>query len=469
MGKLTVRISKSKNLSFTKLSLLYLIFIVQIFFTSPGMYVLQYPSVRESQKMINERMLAELNVFKPITSEQKELKRITIESLVELDKVETAYLKYSDKAGISGDRLRESEFAEKQIRNGSYGLLIDKTLNKFISAYNLVGNKNLKEELLSLKSHKGTEFDNITFFFKETPNGVIPSVLEHLKTVMLYHSILAMKKRESELPKFEILTLEETDFIQKFKKHLVLGEPLNLIFRFKKNSKSPTIRVNGNQINVDSVNQYDYRLNYLPTRAGDYSLEILSNGKRIFTTFKVVAPSFRFINTSSSVSGFVGEPFYVTLDSGYVPRGSNITFTSKVAKIERTGWKLTIIPEREGIFDVQMFDNGKLIDESSFVATLKPDVEVVLMDVGGNSVKLSQANKLESSNPFWQVINFDMSVIYPNGLTKLTHSTTRFLRNDLREIESSAPVGSVLIFDNIRLMGQSDQLTSNGRPIIIVK
>jgi hypothetical protein len=62
-----------------------------------------------------------------------------------------------------------------------------------------------------------------------------------------------------------------------------------------------------------------------------------------------------------------------------------------------------------------------------------------------------------------------MSVIYPNGLTKLTHSTTRFLRNDLREIESSAPVGSVLIFDNIRLMGQSDQLTSNGRPIIIVK
>jgi hypothetical protein len=169
------------------------------------------------------------------------------------------------------------------------------------------------------------------------------------------------------------------------------------------------------------------------------------------------------------VSGFVGEPMYVTLDSAYVPRGRNIVFSSKVAKIERKGWKLIILPEREGIFNIQMFDNGKFIDESEFVSTLKPQEEVVLMDIGGNSVDLSQANKLESNNAFWQVVDFDMSITYPNGISKKTHSSTRFLRNDLREIEASAPVGSVMIFDNIRLVGQSDGLVNKGRPLIIVK
>jgi hypothetical protein len=208
---------------------------------------------------------------------------------------------------------------------------------------------------------------------------------------------------------------------------------------------------------------------YLPPAVGDYSLEVLSDEKRLFASFKVVAPSFRFINSASSVSGFVGDPFYVTLDSGYVPRGRNITFISKVARIERKGWKLTVVPEREGIFNIQMVDNGKLLDESAFVATIKPEEEVLLMDISGNSVDLSQANKLESKNAFWQVVDFDMSITYPTGVSKKTHSSTRFLRNDLRELEASAPAGSVMIFDNIRLVGQNDGLVTKGRPVIIVK
>ncbi len=469
MGKLTVRISKAKNISFMRLSLFYLIFIVQIFFTSPGMYVLQYPDVQESQKMVNERLLSELNVFKPQIPEHVELKKTTIECLSKLEEVKVAYFKYAKEASISGDRLRESKFAEQQIRNGSFGPIIENTLNQFISSYNSVGNKNLKEEFVSLKDHKGTEFDGVYYFFKGTPNGVVPSILEHFKTVMLYHSILAMKKKESELPKFQILTLDETDFIQKFKKNLILGEPLDLIIRPKEIGNRPTVKINGNLVKVDSISQSDFKMYYLPPAVGDYALEVTSNEKRLFASFKVVPPSFRFINSASSVSGFVGDPFYVTLDSGYVPRGKNITFTSKVAKVDRSGWKLTVTPEREGIFDIQMFDNGRLIDESSFVATIKPEEEVVLMDVGGNSVELSQANKLESTNPFWQVVDFDMSVTYPSGSSKLTHSTTRFLRNDLRELEAAAPKGSVLIFDNIRLVGQTDGVVTKGRPVIIVK
>jgi len=93
----------------------------------------------------------------------------------------------------------------------------------------------------------------------------------------------------------------------------------------------------------------------------------------------------------------------------------------------------------------------------------------LLMDIGGNSADLSQANKLESRNAFWQVVDFDMSITYPNGVSKKMRSSTRFLRNDLRQLEATAPVGSVMIFDNIRLVGQNDGLVTKGRPVIMVK
>jgi len=433
------------------------------------MYVLQYPDVQESQKMVNERMLSELNVFKPQVPGHVELKNVTLSCLAKLEEVKKAYFAYAKETSISGDRLRENKFAETQIINGKWGPIIEKTLDQFLKAYNPVGNKNLKEEFVSLKDGKGTEFDGLYYFFKGTPNGVVPSILEHFKTVMLYHSILAMKKKESELPKFEILTLDETDFIQKFKKNLILGEPLDLVIRPKEVGKRPTVKINGNLIKVDSLSVGDYKMYFLPPAVGDYALEVTSNDKRLFASFKVIPPSFRFINSASSVSGFVGEPIFVTLDSGYVPKGRNITFSSKMAEVKRSGWKLTIIPEKEGIFNVQMFDNGKFIDESEFVATIKPEEEVVLMDISGNSVDLGQANKLEAKNSFWQVVDFDMSVTYPTGESKKTHSSTRFLRNELREMEASAPSGSVLIFDNIRLVGQTDGTVTKGSPVIIVK
>jgi hypothetical protein len=43
------------------------------------------------------------------------------------------------------------------------------------------------------------------------------------------------------------------------------------------------------------------------------------------------------------------------------------------------------------------------------------------------------------------------------------------LRNELRELEEKAPAGSVLVFDNIRLLGSEMGLTSKGRPIVKIK
>jgi len=469
MGNLTVKITKSKNISFMRLSLFYLIFIVQIFFTSPGMYVLQYPNVAKAQIMVNERLLSELTVFTTEESKESKLKEVTLQSLKDLEEIEKTYLDFKKNTGVIGDRLRESKFAEIQVRNGKFGPVLEGIFKRYQEAYNPVGNKNLESELLKVKTNKGQYFDAIYYFFKGLPNGVVPSVVEHFKTVMLYETILALKKKESELPKFEIISLDETDFIQKFKQNLILGEPLDIKIRPKSGSTKFTVKINGNSIKLDSLGPSEYRLYYKPTRVGEYALEVKSEEKRLFTTFKVVPPMFRFINSASSISGFVGEPITVTLDSSYVPKGNGVTFESKAAKIERKKWVLEITPDHEGVFDVVMKRGETVIDKSSFVATLKPDELVSLMDISGEPSDMKNANKLESNNPFWQVVDFDMSVTYPNGDFKKVHSTTRFLRNELRELEEKAPSGSVLVFDNIRLLGSEMGLTSKGRPIVKIK
>jgi len=469
MGNLTVKITKSKNISFMRLSLFYLIFIVQIFFTSPGMYVLQYPDVAKSQTMVNERLLSELTVFTVEGEKENNLKTVTLQCLSELEKIEVAYRDFKKRTGVVGDRLRESKFAETQIRNGSLGGVIEGVFKKYLDAYNPIGNKSLDAELINCLTNKGQTFDAIYYFFKGLPNGVVPGVLEHFKTVMLYETILALKKKESELPKFEIVSLDETDFIQKFKRNLILGEPLDVKIRPKSGEETIKVKINGTPVKLDSIKRSEYRLFYKPARVGDYALEILSGEKRLFTTFKVVPPMFRFINSASSVSGFVGEPIIVTLDSAYVPKGNGISFESNAAKIERKKWILEITPEKEGLFDVIMKKGGVEIDRSSFVSTLKPDELVTLMDISGEPADMKNANKLESKNPFWQVVDFDMSVTYPTGEFKKVRSSTRFLRNELRELEEKAPAGSVLVFDNIRLLGSEMGLTSKGRPIVKIK
>jgi len=469
MGSSTIRITRAKNVSFMRLSLFYLIFIVQIFFTSPGLYVMQYKSVAATQTMINERLESELNVYRATDDNQSQLKNTTLELVTQLDKLKEKYYAFEKEAGISGDRLRENKFAELQVRQGALGVEVNKILSTYLEAYGKVGMKNLADDIKRLRDYKGVEFDAMYYFFKATPNGVVPTIFEHFKTVFLYQSLIALKKKDLELPKFEILTIDETDFIQKFKRSLILGETLDLKIRPKDTGKKPVVKINGNPIEIEVLNKIDFRIVYKPARVGDYSLEVSIEEKRLLASFEVVAPAFRFMRSSSSISGVVGEKFFITLDSVYVPKGDNVKFVSNAATVERKGMQLIVIPQKEGRFEISMLLGNQEADKASFFATSKDEQKVALMDVAGNTVSLSQANKLESENSFWQVVDFDMSVTYPDGTFKKQHSSTRFLRNELRELEIKAPKGSVIVCDNIRLVGQTGGTTAKGESLVIIK
>ena len=466
----TITISKAKNFSFKKLSFLYLVFILFIFFSSPGMYVMQYSGVAVTQNLLNDKMLNDLKGFNSVNPNELALKTSTIKLVSNLETLKNEYLNFANQTGISGDRLRENNFAEKKIRKGEIGLKVKSILDNYLGSYSNVGLKDVKSEFEMPQDFAGSKFPVIEFYFKETPNGVLPSVFEHFRTVMLYNTLVVLKKKDLELPKFEILTVENSDFIQKMKRNLILGEKFDVVIRPQKKGLLPTVKINGSLVETKAINNNgDYRVLYNPKQAGNYSVEIKIGESRMLSSFNVESPAFRFINETSNLRSEVGSKFTITLDSNFVPKGNKYQFVSQTATVVRKGMILTVTPEKEGKFEIQMSESGKVLDRAMFFASLPRPPKVSLMDVYGNPVQLSKANKLESDNVFWQVIDFDVAIVSETGGVKKFHSATRFLRNEIRELENNATKNTTFIFDNIRLTSQKGGITMMASPIIMVK
>jgi hypothetical protein len=418
---------------------------------------------------LNDRLLQDLKAFNSLDPKELDLKNTTLDLVKQLDDLNNEYKKFAVETSVSGDRLRENNFAEKKIRKGAIGPKVVSIIDQYVAKYKTVGNKDLTNDLITPADFEGTKINNLDFFFKEAPNGVMSTAFEHLRTVFLYQSLIVLKGKDLELPKFEILTVEESDFIQRFKRNLILGEKLDVLVRPKKKGALPTVKINGGLVDCKPTNGSDYRVMYQPSKAGNYSMEIMVGEDRVLTSFRVEAPAFRYIQEVSNLRSEVGGKFTITLDTNFVPKGDRVKFVSNAADINRVGMILYVTPQKEGKFEVLMQDNGSNIDKATFFASMPRSPKVSLMDVSGNPVNMQSANKLESENTFWQVIDFDMAVVSPDGRTQRLHSATRFLRNELREAESKAPKGSTLIFDNIRLAGQNGGATTKGSPIIMVK
>ena len=122
-----------------------------------------------------------------------------------------------------------------------------------------------------------------------------------------------------------------------------------------------------------------------------------------------------------------------------------------------------------GLFYVTMMNGEEKVDEIALYAHEPESIEVGLLDISGEPSSLNTANRLESLNTFWQVVSFRMTVVNENGDKKSLRSATRYLRNDLREIEQNSVKGSVLIFDDIKLIGKNRGIVKTGRPIVLTK
>jgi hypothetical protein len=464
----TIQITHSKNLSFKKLSFLYLVFILFLFFSSPGQYVIHYTKLASTQTELNERLLTKLKSFKSEIPQELDLKNTTLECLNDLNKLETEYATYAEKNLVKGDKIKENNFAEKTVRRGPLSATVQGILNKYLSSFAKFSKKDLSGDLVSLTDFSQNNFKTIEFFFKETPNGVVKSIFEHFKTVFLYNSLVELTHQNIDLPKFELITINDANFIEKFRRSLVLGETLVLSIKPDKTGLIPTVKINGTLVDVKQTSNSIYSINYNPSKPGNYSLEVIVGEKRLLSGFNVLKPEFRFIMERSNLDVIVGSKCILSVDSQYIP-SKGVAFVSSKATVERVKNALYITPSEAGVFEIQMKVDNQVVDKVILYARDPGAIEVGLMDISGQLASLDKANRLESTNTFWQVVNFQMTVVDPLGNKQTMKSATRYLRNELRDLEAKAPAGSTVVFDNIKLVGQQSGSAKIGQPIILVK
>ena len=454
-------------MSFKKLSFLYLVFILFLFFSSPGKYVEHYESVAITQVELNSRLVQKLKTFESTDPQKLRLKNTTFECMGVLDDLKSKYAQFAEDNLIYGDKIRENQFAEKEIRKGSLSLVFKDNNKKYLTTFEEVVGRSIKSQVSSLKSYTLQEFDDVTFFFKETPNGVINSLFEHMKTVYLYNTITELFREKIILPKYEQILLEEAKFIQRFKRLLILGDQFEMTIQ-SETGQVPYAAVNGQEVSLSTSDSVYYNLTYQPTRAGKYSIEVNLDDERLFTGFEVKRPEFRFVMEKSSFDAFVGQKMLISLDTQYFP-SRNVKFVSSRAEVERVEDKLYVTPYETGRFQLSMMQGDEILDELILYAHEPDNIQVGLLDIGGEKSSLKNANRLESLNSFWQVVSFRMTLIDTLGAKKSLRSATRFLRNDLREMESKAADGSVLIFDDIKLISKNRGIVKTGMPIVLKK
>ncbi len=464
----TIRISQSKNLSFKKLSFLYLVFILFLFFSSPGQFIVHYTHLATTQSELNSRLIGKLKSFNSSIPQEIELKNTTLECLNELTILESEFAEFTDKNSMNGEKLRESNFSDKIMSRGQLGIKLQSVIGTYLASFGKVSNRDLSPDLLSLKDFTSIKIKTIDFFFHETPNGVVTSIFEHFKTVFLYNTIVDLTHQNIDLPKFELIALNDAKFIEKFRKSLVLGETLELEIKPEKGDVVPTVKINGLLADVKSKVNGIFKVSYIPKKPGNYALEIVVGDKRMLSGFNVLKPEFRFLMDRSNLNAVVGSKCELSLDSQFLPK-SGVSFFSPSAKVIRRKNSLQITPNAEGVFEVFMKVNEKVVDKVTIFAHAPDAIEVGLMDIGGNLASLEKAYRLESKNTYWQVVNFQMTLVDPAGNKQTLKSATRFLRNELRDLESQAPKGSTIIFDNIKLVGQTSGSTQIGQPLIMVK
>jgi len=416
---------------------------------------------------LNSRLVQKLKTFESSDPNKLQLKNTTFECLGVLNDLKSKYAQFAEDNLIYGDKIRENQFAEKEIRNGSLSLVFKDNNKKYLTTFEEVVGRSIKSQVSSLKSYTLQEFDDVTFFFKETPNGVINSLFEHMKTVYLYNTITELFREKIILPKYEQILLEEAKFIQRFKRLLILGDQFEMTIQ-SETGQVPYAAVNGEEVSLSTSDSVYYNMTYQPTRAGKYSIEVNLDDERLFTGFEVKRPEFRFVMEKSSFDAFVGQKMLISLDTQYFP-SRNVKFVSSRAEVERVEDKLYVTPYETGRFQLSMMQGDEILDELILYAHEPDNIQVGLLDIGGEKSSLKNANRLESLNTFWQVVSFRMTLIDTLGAKKSLRSATRFLRNDLREMESKATDGSVLIFDDIKLISKNRGIVKTGMPIVLKK
>lgn len=464
----TIKITKSKSFTYKKLNFLYLIFLVFMFFSNTGEYLRHYPALLNTQQNLNERLTEKLDQYAGSDEQKNQLKEITVKYLLELSSIEKAYDVFKVNKKVEGKRAYEHDFVNEEFRFSDLGKKFDAASKLYSQEYRKITKKDISADFEKIIDENNVEFDFKSFYFQDLPNIAFETVLEHFKSLALYNSIIYLFDEEFSISKAQLVMLNQAKFIQKIRTKYSLGEKVELVVKADDSKSIPSLKLDGKILIPKKIDTSSYAYSFVPSQSGNFPLEVISNGKRVITSIEISKPEFSIETEKSTFDGVVGEKFVIRLQkNSIIPSGSKLM--SSYADVSYSKGEITVIPTKSGKISVQLNYKGEMVDEFFVYAHEPKQIDVSLQDIAGNTSNITQAYRLESTNTFWQVVGFRMTVVEPNGNKKSLRSATRFLRNELKALESKAVVGSTIVFDEIRVIGKEKGLTNMGRPIIFVK
>ena len=121
----TLKIRKSKYLSYQKQGFLYLVFILFLFFSQAGEYVMHYISLANTQKELNTYLENRLSSLVLENETDDTYRQDVLERVASLDKINTSFEEYEQQSIAGLDQFRENQFAERRVRRGELGATFD--------------------------------------------------------------------------------------------------------------------------------------------------------------------------------------------------------------------------------------------------------------------------------------------------------------------------------------------------------
>ena len=453
----SIKIRKSKYLSYQKQGFLYLVFILFLFFSQAGEYVVHYIPLSKTQKELNTYLQGRLAALDLKDADADAYRYDVLDRVKSLSTIEQEFATYGEQNIASIAQFRESRFAELRVRRGRLGQL-------FSELWSLQqGQSGGKWTPERIEDYEGRQYQPLQFFFRETPNAVLPSLVEHTKTAFLVEALTDLNEEALVFQKYTMERLEKSGFSSVFKKQLFLGENFELALHAAQSEDTiQSIRINDRDQRFQQTED-GISLAYRPDSWGEYFVEITTNKGRFYTSFEVVRPRIQFTPQKEAVSLVQGDKSKISIDASNVPAGT--TFESEFAEIKYNDGLMEITPLAAGAFTVKMMVDGVQTDELSMSAHPPAKLSVAIADPSGKAVGIEGAHRLQSVNPNFQVLSYE-AAYYPRdgSQAKSIQSSSRLIRPELQEWASSP---GTLHFKNIVLLAKDGITKIAGTPLIL--
>jgi hypothetical protein len=454
----TTKIKKSKYLSYQKQGFLYLVFILFLFFSQAGEYVMHYTSLAKTQKALNTYLETRLSSLILEDASDDQYRNDVLNRLTSLEQISDRFDVYESQSIAGLDQYRENRFAERQVRRGELGTVFNATWSQQQSQSN---GRWTPTELID---YNGSSSNATDFFFKETPNAVIPSLIEHAKTSFLVEALEELNKQALVFEKYNLELLEEAEFASVFKKRLFLGEDFKLTIHSEELKDSvETITINSKPQKL-AVEGGKTRLVYRPQSWGKYFVEIQTSSQRFYTSFEVVRPRLRFVAQEELIDLTLGQNQSISIDAKLLP-SSGFSFESDFAEVNYSSGVLNVKPTTVGEFTLRLKVNNQPLDSVLLGSRVPGMLKVTLADARGESCSPSEAHRVQSINPNFQVLSYT-SVFYPKdgSESKTYNSLSRLIRP---EMGIWAAQEGTLVIKEISLLSSNGITKTSAEPLIM--